>query len=202
MMSSQEELQKIRQDILDKLSCPLKDAATNMVFGKGNPQAKIFFVGEAPGEQEDLQGLPFVGRAGKELDKLLHTIGLTISDVYIANILKYRPPKNRNPTAQEMLSHTPYLVRQIKAVNPRVIVTLGNFSTRFVLNDFCVKGMNKIEGISLLHGQKKEIKIDDKQYVIIPLYHPAAMLYRPQLREVMKKDFKKIQTIIKSSSNN
>lgn len=197
MMSSQEELQGIEQDLLNNLSCPLRDASTNLVFGKGNSQAKIFFVGEAPGEQEDLQGMPFVGRAGKELDKLLHTIGLTIEEVYIANILKYRPPKNRNPTSEEMLNHTPYLVRQIHAIKPEVIVTLGNFSTRFVLNNFTVKGMNKIEGISSLHGQKKEIKIDNDNYVVIPMYHPAAMLYNPGLREVVEKDFLYIKKIIK-----
>lgn len=179
------------------MQCPLKDAATNIVFGKGNPKADILFIGEAPGEKEDLQGEPFVGRAGKELDKLLHTINLTIDDVYIANILKYRPPKNRNPTTEEMIRHTPYLIRQIQAINPKVIITLGNFSTRFVLNNMQVAGMNKIPGISTLHGTIQELSIGKKKRTIIPMYHPAAMLYRPQLREVIEEDFRKVSQNIK-----
>lgn len=179
------------------MNCPLKDAATNIVFGKGNPRADILFIGEAPGEKEDLQGEPFVGRAGKELDKLLQTINLTIDDVYIANILKYRPPKNRNPTTEEMIRHTPYLVEQIKTINPKVIITLGNFSTRFVLNNLQVSGMNKVSGISSLHGVPQKILLGDQERNVVPMYHPAAMLYRPQLREVIEEDFQKIAKIIK-----
>ena len=195
-MSSQESLDDIQEDILCNLICPLKDNATKLVFGKGDEQANIFFIGEAPGEKEDLEGLPFVGRAGQELDKLLQTINLSINDVYIANILKYRPPKNRNPNAQEMQTHTPYLVRQIRVINPKIIVPLGNFATKFVLNNFIVKGMNKLPGISLLHGQKKEITINNKSFTVVPMYHPAAMLYNPKLKETMKEDFQKIKEVI------
>src|SRR3989344_3568304 len=126
-MTKETALNEIRKKILSDMTCPLKDAATNLVFGKGNPNAPILFIGEAPGEQEDKQGLPFVGAAGKQLDRLLHTIGLTLDDVYIANILKYRPPNNRNPTVDEIRRHTPYLIDQIKIINPRIIATLGNF---------------------------------------------------------------------------
>src|SRR3989344_5830412 len=107
-MSKIEELEQIKQSILTNLSCPLKDSAHNLVFGKGNPDAPILFIGEAPGEQEDIQGVPFVGRAGQELDKLLRSIGLTLEQVYIANILKYRPPNNRAPAMDEIRRHTPF----------------------------------------------------------------------------------------------
>jgi uracil-DNA glycosylase family 4 len=172
--------------------CPLKDEANNLVFGKGNINADILFIGEAPGKNEDLQGLPFVGAAGKQLDRLLNNIGLGIDDVYIANILKYRPPNNRDPNAEEIKRHTPYLVRQIDAIKPKVIVTLGNFSSKFVLAGFQQAGMNKIEGITKLHGTVKEVNKENKLYKVMPMYHPAAMLYNPNLREVLDKDFRKL----------
>lgn len=195
-MVAAEALEKIKQELLDTLECPLRDAATNLVFGKGNPEAKILFIGEAPGEQEDLQGIPFVGRAGKELDKLLQTIGLTLEDTYIANILKYRPPKNRDPAPEEIARHTPYLVKQIRAINPRVIITLGNFSTKFVLARFSVEGMEKILGVGALHGKAQKLNVDGQDFLVVPMYHPAAMLYRPQLREVIEKDFKSVAEFI------
>jgi len=181
----QDSLQKIRADILENLNCELKDHATNLVFGKGNPEADILFIGEAPGANEDLQGEPFVGRAGQQLDELLHHIKLGIEDVYIANILKYRPPKNRNPTASKMEAHTPYLTRQINAINPKIIVTLGNFATRFILNNQMVRGMNKVQGISKIHGEPQNILINGMQRVVFPLYHPAAMLYNPRLKGII-----------------
>lgn len=171
---------------------PLKDTATNLVFGKGNPDADILFIGEAPGEKEDLQGEPFVGAAGRELDKLLSSIGLTLKDVYIANILKYRPPGNRDPTEEEIRRHTPYLVEQIKAIKPKVICTLGNFATKFVLAGFTVEGMKRIPGISVLHGKPRNMTLEGYSFTVIPLYHPAAMLYKPPLRKVLEEDFRKL----------
>ena len=188
-MGKREELEKIKQKILSDMQCPLKDAATNLVFGKGNPDAPILFIGEAPGEKEDLQGIPFVGRAGKELDELLQLIGLTLEKVYIANILKYRPPNNRDPAVDEIRRHTPYLIDQIKVIQPAIIATLGNFSTKFVLSGFDVEGMKKVGGISFLHGKIIEKEVDGVKYVVVPLYHPAAMLYNPVLRDDLKKDF-------------
>ncbi|MDD9952707.1 MAG: uracil-DNA glycosylase [Candidatus Woesearchaeota archaeon] len=185
-------LDEIERKILDEMQCPLKDAATNLVFGKGNPGADIVFCGEAPGSKEDLQGIPFVGAAGRELDKLLHTIGLTLDDIYIANILKYRPPNNRDPTEEEITRHTPYLIEQILAIKPKMICTLGNFSTKFVLAGFQVEGMKQIPGISQLHGKKQRIKYKEHEFTVIPLYHPAAMLYKPPLRKVQEDDFLKI----------
>jgi DNA polymerase len=181
-------LAAVRQRILDELHDHLREQATNLVFGKGNPNARVLFIGEAPGEQEDKQGVPFVGAAGRELDKLLRSIGLTLSDVYIANILKYRPPNNRNPTDDEIRAHTPYLVEQIRVIEPAVVCTLGNFSTKFVLAGFQVDGMKSVGGITALHGKPKAMTIDGLSFTVFPLYHPAAMLYKPGLRKDLEED--------------
>lgn len=194
----EELLKEVEDKILSEMECPLKSAATNLVFGKGNPDAKILFIGEAPGANEDKVGKPFVGRAGQELDKLLGTIGLSLVDVYIANILKYRPPKNRDPKPDEIARHTPYLIEQIEIIQPEVILTLGNFSTKFVLSKFSVEEMNRIEGVGSLHGKSRLITVGEHTWTVVPMYHPAAMLYRPQLREVIERDFKKIEKLIGS----
>jgi DNA polymerase len=188
-MAKQEELDAIRQRILDELHDPLRKEAKNLVFGKGNPDAPILFIGEAPGEKEDLQGIPFVGAAGRELDKLLRSISLTLDEAYIANILKYRPPNNRNPTMEEIRAHTPYLIEQIKIIKPRIICTLGNFSTKFVLASFDPDKMAKIGGITALHGKPTEMIIQGLSFTVFPLYHPAAMLYNPNLRKDLEADF-------------
>ncbi len=195
-MSKQEELDILKQKIVDNLECPLKDAATNLVFGKGNPDADILFIGEAPGAQEDLQGIPFVGKAGQQLDELLHSIGLSLDDVYIANILKYRPPENRDPKTDEIRSHTPYLIEQIKIIKPKLICTLGNFSTKFVLAKFDVDGMKKIQGISSLHGDPVDVQVDGLSFKVMPLYHPAAVIYRRAWKEDLEKDFLKIKDFL------
>jgi uracil-DNA glycosylase len=187
--SKKEQLQKIEQEIKQNLKCDLKDASTNLVFGKGNPNAKIMFIGEAPGKKEDLEGQPFVGAAGKKLDELLKQINLTINDVYIANILKYRPPQNRNPQIKEIKTHTPYLLKQIQIIKPKIICTLGNFSTKFALAGFKTEGMNKIPQITQIHGKPQIMN----KLKIIPLYHPAAMLYNSKLKDEMQKDFKKLK---------
>ena len=178
------------------LDMPLKSSAKNLVFGKGNPDSKLFFVGEAPGEQEDIQGLPFVGAAGKELDKLLKSIGLSLEEVYIANILKYRPPMNRAPSPEEIKAHTPYLVEQIKIIQPKIIITLGNFSTKFVLAGFSAEKMESIEGITKLHGKEFTVSLDGQNFLVVPLFHPAAMLHRPPLRPLLEEDFKKLKDIL------
>jgi uracil-DNA glycosylase len=195
-MSKHDELEQVRKRILDEMQCPLKDAATNLVFGKGNPSAPILFIGEAPGEKEDLQGIPFVGSAGKELDKALRKIELTLEDVYVANILKYRPPNNRDPTEEEIRRHTPYLIEQIKIIQPTVICTLGNFSTKFVLAGCDVDGMKKIAGVAQLHGTPTHVTLDGRECTVVPLYHPAAMLYRPALRKDFDEDFVKLGALL------
>lgn len=172
--------------------CDLSKTRTNVVFGKGNPHAKIMFIGEAPGEKEDLQGIPFVGAAGRELDKLLRKIGLTLDDVYIANILKCRPPQNRDPKPDEIELCTPYLIRQMILIRPQVICTLGNYSTKFVLSGCIPNKMDTIAGISSLHGKVNMIEFENISFKVIPIYHPAAMLYKPALRIEFEKDFEKI----------
>ncbi len=194
-MEKKKLLEKLKEKILmEKL--PLKETATNIVFGKGNPEARIMFIGEAPGRNEDLEGQPFVGAAGKQLDKLLNSIGLSIEDVYIANILKYRPPNNRNPNPEEIKAHTPYLVEQIKIIKPEIVCTLGNYATKFVLASFDVEGMKKIGGITYLHGKPVDKEINGLKFKVIPLYHPAAILYRPQLRNALEEDFRKIKELL------
>lgn len=192
------QLENLKEKIKGELDCELKKSAKNLVFGKGNPDAQILFIGEAPGAQEDLQGVPFVGSAGKELDKLLHSIGLSLDDVYIANILKYRPPDNRNPSVDEIRNHTPYLVEQIKIIKPKIICTLGNFSTKFVLAKFDVNNMKSVSGITQLHGKPVEVAVDGLYFTVVPLYHPAAVLYNPKLRKDLQDDFLKLKDMLGS----
>lgn len=194
-MTRKEALLAIEKEILSA-NLSLKENGL-LVFGKGNPEAEILFIGEAPGAKEAEAGLPFVGSAGKRLDKLLHTINLSIEDIYIANILKYRPPKNRDPTRDEIIEHTPYLIKQIDVINPKVIIPLGNYATKFVLSGFSPNGMNKIEGISELHGKSVTMIINLKEYTIIPMYHPAAMMYNPRLIPEVEKDYVKMKKILK-----
>ncbi|MGE0793535.1 MAG: uracil-DNA glycosylase [Candidatus Woesearchaeota archaeon] len=186
-MSKQEQLDKLKQKIESELVCPLKDSATNIVFGKGNPNADILIIGEAPGANEDLQGIPFVGKAGKNLDSFLNLINLSLDDVYIANILKYRPPKNRNPTKEEIINHTPYLVEQIKIIQPKVILPLGKFATEFCLAEF---DTSKIKTIAMSEVHGKIYKINN--LTIIPMYHPAAMIYNQKLKITLEEDFVKV----------
>jgi uracil-DNA glycosylase len=132
---------------------------TNIVVGKGNQNAKILFVGEAPGRNEDEQGVPFCGAAGKNLDKLLERVGLTLEDVYVCNILKCRPPENRDPTIDEIKAHTPWLLKQIKDIRPKVVCTLGNYATKFFLSKGNVEDMKNQPGITLIHGKIREIEM-------------------------------------------
>jgi len=191
------ELDELRKKA-ERADLPLKDGH-NMVFGKGNPAAAIMFIGEAPGEKEDLAGMPFVGSAGKQLDKLLESIGLSIDDVYVANILKYRPPENRNPVHEEIVAHTPYLIDQIKIIRPKVIVTMGNFATRFVLAGFNTDKMKNVEGITKLHGKIQSVSLNDSKFLVMPTYHPAAVLYNPKLRSELEEDFMLLKKIMDAS---
>ncbi len=192
-----EALLSVKKKIAVEMTCPLKDAATNMVFGKGNPGAEILFIGEAPGRNEDLQGEPFVGAAGKQLDELLKMIGLELKDVYIANILKYRPPDNRAPTKEEIIRHAPYLVEQIKIIEPEIIITLGNYATKFVLAGLDPEKMKHVGGITHLHGIPVEMTIQGKKYSVVPMYHPAAMLYNGSLKKIIEEDFRKAGEYLK-----
>jgi len=200
--NNQTKFSKLKNKCISCTKCPLSKTRNNVVFGKGNENADILFIGEAPGAKEDEIGLPFVGRAGKELDKLLHQINLSVEKVYIANILKCRPPKNRDPDKEEIKICTKYLVEQIKIIKPKIIATLGNYSTKFVLSGFDSENMKKIEGIKELHGNPIEIKIKKENFTVIPIYHPSAMMYRPSLREEFEKDFQKMKTFLEKTNQN
>jgi uracil-DNA glycosylase len=168
--------------------CRLAQGRTQVVFGVGNPHADLMFVGEAPGFHEDKQGLPFVGQAGKLLDKLLAGIGLSRADVYIANTLKCRPPGNRDPQPDEIESCEPHLFRQIELIEPRVVATLGNFATKLL--------SGKPTGITRVHGVEQETTIGGSSVLLYPLYHPAAALYTPKMLEVLQQDFARIPELM------
>lgn len=178
------EMEKMREQCLECTRCHLCETRTNVVFGVGPEDAKIMFIGEGPGENEDLQGEPFVGRAGKLLDDMLELIDLDRSKVYIANMVKCRPPKNRDPLPEEQNSCAPWLSRQIELINPRVIVCLGRISAmRFIRPDF---------KITKEHGQWFEK--DGRQ--VMAIYHPAALLRDPRKRPETFDDLKKIQQAV------
>ena len=184
-LDKQSQLDQIKADIVKNNVCEdLAQSATNLVFGYGNPDADMVFVGEAPGKNEDIQGLPFVGAAGKFLDEMLASINLKRSQVYITNIVKYRPPNNRDPLPQEKSDFLPYLVKQLKVIDPLLIVTLGRHSMECFL-----PGLK----ISNIHGQPKRYK--DRVY--LPLFHPAAALYNGAMRQTLIDDFNKIPKILK-----
>lgn len=160
----------------------------NIVVGRGNPNSEILFVGEAPGRNEDERGIPFCGAAGKNLDKLLNQVGLSIDEIYIANILKCRPPKNRNPTPDEIKSHTPWLLKQIKEMKPKIICSLGNYATKFFLAKTNINEMKNQRGITEVHGKIQYIEIDGLKIKLIPLFHPAAIIYNRKLEPLWIKD--------------
>ena len=157
--------------------CPLCDGRTQTVFGVGNPEARVLFIGEAPGKNEDLQGEPFVGAAGKYLNELLAIAGLTRDEVYIANVLKCRPPGNRNPRPEEIEVCAPFLREQTRTIDPEFIVTLGNFATKFVLKTDM--------GITRLHGTLQQAG----KFKVFPIFHPAAALYDGSKRIALEDDF-------------
>ncbi|MAE49729.1 uracil-DNA glycosylase [Candidatus Pacearchaeota archaeon] len=168
----------------------------NFVFGKGNEKADIVFVGEAPGAKEDLEGLPFVGAAGKNLDKLLEGVGLSLDDVYVTNILKCRPPENRDPNAEEMEAHTPFLVRQLEEVKPKVVCSLGNYATKFFLTDGVVGDMKKQPGITEVHGKVREMDFRGMKIILIPLFHPAALIYNRKLLPLWEDDMEIVKGVL------
>ena len=178
------DLEALESHIGDCHRCALGDTRTKLVFGVGSPDAELMFVGEAPGKNEDLQGEPFVGAAGRLLDELLAGIGLSRADVYIANILKCRPPGNRDPVHEEIETCTPFLEEQIHRIDPRVIVTLGNFATKYVLETD--------SGISRIHGRLFTVK----GRKVVPVYHPAAALYTPSKKDVLAQDFQRVGVVL------
>jgi len=168
--------------------CRLAQGRTQVVFGAGNPHADLLFVGEAPGFHEDKQGVPFVGQAGKLLAGLLEGVGLGREDVYIANVLKCRPPGNRDPQADEIESCEPHLFRQIELIEPRVIATLGNFATKLL--------SGRPDGITRVHGREQQLTIAGRSVLLYPLYHPAAALYTPAMLKVLESDFARLPGLL------
>ncbi len=196
MATKQARLDELKQSVIDDGITPdLAQSATQLVFGDGNIDSAVVLIGEAPGKNEDLQGKPFVGASGKFLNEMLEMIGLKREDVYITNIVKYRPPENRDPTPEEKKAFLPYLQSQLEIIQPKVIVTLGRHSMNCFLPDL---------QISKVHGQPKRVRLslkkdsdDTLEVVILPLYHPAAALYNGSQRQVLIDDFALIPSIIK-----
>ncbi len=178
-------LDELRLAVAECRLCPLCDGRTQTVFGVGNPRARVMFIGEAPGKNEDLQGEPFVGAAGKNLNKLLALAGLTREDIYIANVLKCRPPGNRDPRPEEIQLCAPYLREQTRAVSPEYIVTLGNFATRFILKTEA--------GITTLHGRV----LQAGRFKVFPVYHPAACIYDRSKQAAIEADFSYLGELLK-----
>ena len=169
----------------------------NIVVGKGNEDADILFVGEAPGKNEDEQGIPFCGAAGKNLDKLLDNVGLGREDIYIANILKCRPPENRDPLDDEIRAHTPWLLKQIKDMKPKVVCSLGNYATKFFMSLGDVDLMKSQPGISQVHGRVQDIEIDGLKIKLVPLFHPAAIIYnRTKLTPLWESDMLVVRNFV------
>jgi uracil-DNA glycosylase len=181
-------LKAVYEEARECTRCPLHQTRTTVVFGAGNADADLMFIGEAPGANEDRMGLPFVGQAGKLLDKLLGEIGLERGDVFIANTLKCRPPNNRDPQPNELEACNEYLRRQVDLIEPTVICTLGNFSTKLLRAD--------TTGISRLHGREEERIIGPRRVRLYPLYHPAAALYTPSMLEALRADFHRIPDLL------
>jgi DNA polymerase len=175
-------------EVVDCVRCPLHQTRTQVVVGSGDPNADVLFVGEAPGYHEDKNGVPFVGAAGKLLDKLLAGIGMTRRDVFVANVLKCRPPGNRDPLAAEIEACEGHLFHQVGIIQPKLICTLGNFATKLI--------SGRSDGISRVHGHELPIEIGGHAVLLYPLYHPAAALYMPSMLATLEADFARIPGLI------
>jgi DNA polymerase len=187
-VAARTELRAFADEVAGCTRCALAQGRTQVVFGSGDPEADLMFVGEAPGFHEDKQGVPFVGAAGKLLEQLLAEIGLTREQVYICNTLKCRPPGNRDPLPDEVESCESHLWRQIELIEPRVVSTLGNFATKLL--------SGKPTGITRVHGQEQETTLGGRRVLLYPLYHPAAALYTPRMLDVLRSDFARLPELL------
>jgi uracil-DNA glycosylase len=183
-----EDLVELYREASGCVRCPLHQGRTKVVFGSGNADADLMFVGEAPGMHEDLQGLPFVGRAGKLLDQLLEEVGLQRTDVFITNVLLCRPPGNRDPQPDEIETCKPYLHRKIDLIEPKVICTLGNFSTKLLTRSQ--------RGITSVHGRPQVHELGGRTVRVFPIYHPAAALRSTKTLEELRGDFAKLPALL------
>jgi uracil-DNA glycosylase len=186
-----DELVELYHEVKSCQRCPLYATRTQVVFGSGNADADLMFVGEAPGFHEDQQGRPFVGAAGKLLDKLLDEIGMSREDVFIANVLKSRPPGNRDPQPEEIEACKPFLTRQIELIEPRVICTLGNFSTKLLTR--------RQDGITRVHGRPQDHVIAGLPIRIYPIFHPAAGLRSTAMLETLRQDFQQLPELLEAA---
>jgi uracil-DNA glycosylase len=186
-----DELVELYHEVKSCRRCPLYATRTQVVFGSGNADADLMFVGEAPGFHEDQQGRPFVGAAGKLLDKLLDEIGMSREDVFIANVLKSRPPGNRDPQLEEIEACKPFLTRQIELIEPRVICTLGNFSTKLLTR--------RQDGITRVHGRPQDHVIAGLPIRIYPIFHPAAGLRSTAMLETLRQDFQQLPELLEAA---
>jgi DNA polymerase len=187
-MKKTEQMHALREEILTQNVCPeLRAQATQLVMGDGSLDAEIVFIGEAPGKNEDMQGLPFVGASGRFLDEMLAAARLQRTDIYITNIVKYRPPNNRDPLPVEKQAFAPYLTRQLEIIQPKVIVTLGRHSMEYFLPG---------ERIGAIHGQPRRVQMGELSLLVVPLYHPAAALYNGSMRQTLIDDFVRVPAII------
>jgi DNA polymerase len=177
-----------RDEIAGCAKCALAKGRTQVVFGAGSPTADLMFVGEAPGFHEDKQGVPFVGAAGQLLNKLLAGIGMTRDEVFVANVLKCRPPGNRDPQPEEIEACEPHLWKQIELIEPKVIATLGNFATKLL--------SGKPTGITRVHGVEQEVVLGGNHVLLYPIFHPAAALYTPRMLEVLETDFRRLPELM------
>ena len=203
MDSKNAELKKIKDEVVNLTSSPLYEYRISNkyfpVIGEGNHNAEIMFVGEAPGENEAKTGRPFCGRAGKVLDGLLESVGIERKDVYVTNIVKDRPPGNRDPYPEEIEIYAPYLDRQIQIIKPKVIATLGRFSMQYIMNRYALEW--EIAPISAIHGkifQGRTLNTDSQSstFSFVPFYHPAAAIYNQHLLDTLKEDFKVLKTLV------
>ena len=186
-----EELVELYREVSNCALCPLAETRTKTVFGAGNANAELMFVGEAPGAEEDRQGLPFVGRAGQLLSELLGEIGLSREDVFIANVLKSRPPGNRDPMPNEIEACQPYLWKQIALIRPTVIASLGNFATKLLSGNQA--GITKVRGTPQVH------ELGGRTVFLFPLLHPAAALRTPSMKDTLREDFAKLPELLEQA---
>lgn len=191
-MTKKEKLQKLKLEIKANKALPLRETANNLVFGSGNPDTEILFIGEAPGYWEDQKGEPFVGAAGKLFDKTLSSIKLDRKDVFITNVVMYRPPSNRDPLPDELEAFDEYIRKMIGIIKPNLIVTLGRFSMAKFLQD--VK-------ISVVHGKLYKRIIGEQEVFVIPMFHPAAALRNGQVMQEFQKDFSRLPKALEKIKN-
>lgn len=191
-MDKRAALADLKRRMEENKTLPLRSGATRLVFGEGNPDTKLYFLGEAPGYYEDKAGRPFVGLAGQLLDKLIQSIGFEREDVYISNVVRFRPPGNRDPEPQEIAAFAPYVNEEIKIIDPKIIVTLGRFSMGKFLPD---------TKISAVHGRKFTVDFGSKRQVVMPMYHPAAALRAGAIMTAIRADFEQIKIALEDQDS-